>query len=113
MPPQAYALVALFLACSVLLGIGAQRLVAARGAGPRGWRATILPVLGAFGAFYLIGHRLGMAVGPEVSLFGFQVALLGDLAIGLAAGLGVAVAQAVVVAALARRRQAGSGVSGS
>ena len=94
MPPQAYALVTLFAACSVLLGIVAQRLVAARAGGQRGWRWTILPIVAAFGAFYLIGHRLGLAVGPEIGLFGFQVALLGDLAIGFAAALLVALVQA-------------------
>ena len=102
MPAQAYALVALFVACSVLLGIGAQRLVALVARGPRGWRAAILPIVAAFGAFYLIGHRLGLAVGPEVPLFGFQVALLGDLAIGFLAALVVALLQAVAMRA--RRR---------
>jgi hypothetical protein len=99
MPPLAFALVALFIVCSVLLGIGAQRLVAWVARGPRGWRAAILPTVGAFGAFYLIGHRLGLAVGPEVSLFGFQVALPGDLAIGFLAGLVVALVQAAAVRA--------------
>ena len=99
MPPQAFALVALFIACSVLLGLGAQRLVARAAGGPRGWRAMILPIVAAFGAFYLIGHRLGLVVGPEVSLFGFQVALLGDLAIGFLAALVVALLQAAVVRA--------------
>ena len=59
----------------------------------------ILPIVAAFGAFYLIGHRLGLAVGPEVSLFGFQVALVGDLAIGFLAALVVALVQAAVVRA--------------
>ena len=99
MPPQAYALVALFVACSVLLGLAAQRLVARGARGPRGWRAAFLPIVAAFGAFYLIGHRLGLAVGPEIPLFGFQVALLGDLAIGFLAALAVAVGQAVAVRA--------------
>jgi hypothetical protein len=97
MPPQAYALVTLFAACSILLGVVAQRLVAVRSAGPRGWRWAILPVAAAFGAFYLIGHRLGLSVGPEIGLFGFQVALLGDLAIGFAAAVVVALVQAIVV----------------
>lgn len=96
MPPQAYALVTLFAASSILLGIAAQRLVAARASGPRGWRWTILPVIAAFGAFYLIGHRLGLSIGPEIGLFGFHVALLGDVLIGFAAALLVAFAQAVV-----------------
>ena len=56
-------------------------------------------MLAAFGAFYLIGHKLGLSVGPEVGLFGFQVALLGDLAIGFAAALVVALLQAAVVRA--------------
>ena len=106
MPPQAIAVVALFIACSALLGLGAQRVVARAAAGPRGWRATILPIGAAFGAFYLIGHRLGLAVGPEVSLFGFQVALLGDLAIGFLAALVVALVQAAAVRA--RRGPAGA-----
>jgi hypothetical protein len=105
-PPQAFALVALFAACSVLLGIAAQRLVARAARGPRGWQAAILPVVAAFGAFYVIGHRLGLAVGPEVSLFGFQVALLGDLAIGFLAALAVALVQAAAVRARRGRADA-------
>ena len=102
MPPQAFALVALFLACSVLLGVVAVRLLA-RAGGPRGWLAYPLPVLGAFGAFYLVGHRLGIVVGPELPLFGFQVALLGDVALGFAAALAVAAVQALLVRAAPRR----------
>jgi fructose-specific phosphotransferase system IIC component len=97
MPPQAYALVTLFALSSVLLGWLATRLVA-RTLGVRASRvAYVLPILAAFGAFYLIGHRLGLSLGPEVSLFGFQVALLGDLALGFAAALVVAAMQAWVV----------------
>ena len=100
---QAWALVALFILCSIALGVVGTR-IAARAGGPSGPAAYVLPVLAAFGAFYLIGHRLGLSVGPEVPLFGFQVALLGDLAIGFAAALLVAGVQAVVV----RARRAGS-----
>jgi hypothetical protein len=101
MPPQAYGLVTLFIACSLVLGWLATRL-AARAGGPSGRRAYALPVVAAFLAFYLIGHRLGISIGPEIPILGFQVALFGDLAIGFAAALAVAVAQAVVVRA--RRR---------
>jgi hypothetical protein len=106
MPPQAYALVILFLACSVLAGIVAVRLVARLG-GPRGRIAYVLPILGGFAAFYLIGHRFGIVIGPEVGLFGFQVALLGDILIGFAAALSVAVVQALVVRVLPGRRAPG------
>ena len=102
MPPQAFALVALFIACSVLLGVVAVR-IRARAGGPRGWLAYPLPILAAFGAFYLIGHRLGLVVGPEIPLFGFQVALLGDLALGFTAAIAVAAAQAFVARRNPRR----------
>jgi hypothetical protein len=106
MPPQAYALVSLFLACSVIVGILAVRIVA-RAGGPRGLAAYVLPIVGGFGAFYMIGHRLGISVGPEIGLFGFQVALLGDIAIGFAAALVVALLQAAIARMLPRRRQPG------
>lgn len=83
MPAQAYALVFTFMACSIGLGFVATRLLA-RAGGPTRRLAYVLPGLAGFGAFYLIGHKLGISVGPEIMLYGFQVALLGDLAIGLA-----------------------------
>jgi hypothetical protein len=98
MPPQAYALVTLFALCSVALGLLAVRLVARVG-GPTSRAAHVLPIVAGFMAFYLVGHRLGIALGPEVSLFGFDVALAGDLAIGFAAALVAALVQAAAVRA--------------
>lgn len=94
MPPQAYALVTLFASCSVALGWLATRL-ATRAGGPAVRIGYVLPIVAAFLAFYLIGHKLGLAVGPEIPLFGFQVALFGDLAIGFAAALIAALGQAL------------------
>ena len=108
MPPAAYALVTLFLLCSVAVGVLAVRL-AARLGGPTGRSAYVLPVLAGFGAFYLIGHKLGLSIGPEVGLFGFQVAIVGDVAIGFAAALAVALAQAAV--RRARRTGPGTGAA--
>ena len=105
MPPQAYALVSLFLLCSILVGIVAVRLIAFVG-GPRGWRAHVLPVAAGFLAFYLVGHRLGISIGPEIELFGFQVALLGDVLIGFTAALVVAFAQAGIVRFMTSRGRA-------
>ncbi len=102
MPPQAFAILFMFLAFSVLLAVIAVRLVARTG-GPRTWAAYLLPFGAAFGVFYVIGHKLGLVVGPEIELFGFQVALIGDLAIGFAAALLAAGAQALVVRARAGR----------
>lgn len=105
MPPQAFAILFLFLVFSVVLAVVAVRLVARMG-GPRSPVAYLLPFGAAFGAFYLIGHRLGLVLGPEIELFGFQVALLGDLALGFTAALIAAGLQAIVVRA-ARRGSGG------
>jgi len=103
MPAEAYALVVTFMVCSVALGILSALLVA-RAGGPRTRWAWLLPTLAGFGAFYLIGHRLGISVGPEITLYGFQVALLGDLAIGLVAATAAAASQAVAARRLGVRR---------
>ncbi len=104
MPPSAFALVSLFASISLVVGWLASRVVAAMG-GPAGVRWAVLPAVGAFLAFYVIGHRLGLAVGPEIGLMGFRVALLGDTLIGGAAALAVAFGQWIAVrgATVARR----------
>ena len=109
MPPQAYALVTLFALSSVALGWLAVRLVDRFVGRPRSRLRYGLPVLAAFGAFYLVGHRLGLRLGPEVPLFGFQVSLFGDLALGLAAAILVAGAQAVVARARSGQPEPGAG----
>lgn len=103
MPAQAYALVVTFMACSIGLGFVATRLLAHAG-GPTRRLAYVLPMMAGFGAFYLIGHKLGISVGPEITLYGFQVALLGDLAIGLTAALLMAALQVLLL----RTRSKGS-----
>lgn len=103
MPPTAYALVTLFATCSVIIGWLAVRLIA-RAGGPATHRAYVLPIAAGFLAFYLIGHRLGISVGPEIPLFGFQVALFGDLAIGFAAAFVTALLQAAFLRVRASQR---------
>jgi hypothetical protein len=98
MTPRAYALFFTFLACSIVLGWLAARL-AARFGGPTAKKAAILPFVAGFGAFYLIGHKLGIEIGPQVELFGFQVSLFGDLAIGFTAAMIAALIQTAVVSA--------------
>jgi len=102
MPPQAFAILFLFLVFSVVLAVIAVRLVARLG-GPRSWAAYLLPFGAAFGVFYLIGHELGLVLGPEIELFGFQVALFGDLALGFAAAFAMAGVQMLVARALGSR----------
>lgn len=103
MTPSAYAIFFLFLACSIVLGWAAAR-IAKRAGGPKSMAAAILPILAGFGAFYLIGHKLGIEIGPIVELFGFQISLLSDLAIGFTAAVIAAIVQAAVWSARQRAR---------
>jgi hypothetical protein len=103
MTPRAYAIFFTFLAFSILLGWVAAR-IARRAGGPTSRLAVILPILAGFGAFYLIGHRLGIEIGPQVELYGFQVSLFSDLAIGFTAAMLAALLQAAVWSARRRTR---------
>jgi hypothetical protein len=100
MPPGAFALVGLFTVLSVVLGVVAWWLAQRPPLdGPRSPGGVVLPSLAAFGAFYLIGHRAGISIGPEIGLFGFQVALFGDVLLA-----GIAAAAAALGQAVGRRR---------
>jgi hypothetical protein len=95
MPPEAFALVGLFTVLSVIVGVAAW-WIARRPPldGPRGPSGAILPSVAAFGAFYLVGHRAGISIGPEIGLFGFQVALFGDVVLAAIAAVAAAIGQA-------------------
>jgi hypothetical protein len=102
MSPQ-YALFFTLSALAVLLGIAATQVVARLGGGPRNLIAHLLPVLTGFGAMGALGHALGAHFGPTVPLYGFEVSLPWDMAIGFGGGLVGALVQATVVRALRRR----------
>ena len=91
MPPSAYALIVLFAAVSLTSGIVAARIV-----GPRRPWAVVLPSLAAFGALYLVGHRFVIGFGPNIPLFGFQIAIVSDIAFALAAAFAVALPQRAI-----------------
>ncbi len=95
MPTAAYGLITVFATVSVLSGVLAARVV-----GPWRWWAVALPALAAFGALYLVGHRWVMSIGPQVGLFGWEVALPFDVAVALATALGAAGAQRLFLALL-------------
>lgn len=99
MSSSAYALISLFAVVSILAGLVAWQAVR----GPAALAGMILPALGAFGALYLAGHRLGWSIGPTVRIFGFEVALAFDAVLALAAALGVAILQRLAVSGLRRR----------
>ena len=95
-----------FTAIDVVLGVLATQLVGRLADGPRSLPAHILPVLAGFGALGLFGHSLGAHIGPTVPLYGFDVALLGDIAICFSAAVLAALAQAAAVRARRRSREA-------
>jgi hypothetical protein len=92
MTSSVYALIGLFVVLSIVSGI-----IAARFVGPRRPWAVVLPALAAFGALYLVGHRLVIGFGPDLSMFGFQVAIVSDVAFALAAASAAALAQKAAV----------------
>ena len=103
MPASAYALVATFAVMSLLSGVAAARLI-----GPPRWWAAIVPALGAFAALYLVGHRWMVSIGPEVELFGWDVALPFDIAVAVVTASGAAWMQLAVVRLFqAQQRSAG------
>lgn len=91
MTPAVYAIIGLFVVVSILSGIVAARVV-----GPRRPWATVLPALAAFGVLYLVGHRLVIGFGPNVPLFGFQIAIVSDVAFALGAAFATALVQRAV-----------------
>jgi hypothetical protein len=95
MPASAYALVATFLVLSLVAGVVAARIV-----GPWSAWVPVLPALGAFGALYLVGHRWLLSIGPEVTLWGWRVALPFDALVALATAIVVAAAQRGVASLL-------------
>jgi hypothetical protein len=79
-PAAAFALVGFFAVVALLAGAAAWWIVR-----PRRPAALLFPVVASFAALYLVGHRLGLSIGPEVTLFGFQVAIAWDVAVAVVA----------------------------
>ena len=102
MPAAAFQLFLFFTAAAIVVGLIAWWVI-----GPRRPFAAILPVLGSFLALYVVGHKSGLAVGPTIELFGFEVNLLFDLA---AAGLGAAIVAKAQCMLLTRRAARRAGI---
>jgi hypothetical protein len=98
-PTSALLLLAFFTFAALAIGA-----LAAWVAGPRRWWAVLVPAAAGFLALWAVGHRSGMAVGPTVILFGFEVNLLFDLGVAMLAAAIAAVAQCLVIGRLRRAR---------
>ena len=98
MPAAAFQLFLFFTAAAIVIGLIAWWVI-----GPRRPLAAILPVLGSFLALYLVGHKSGLAVGPTIELFGFEVNLLFDLLCAILGAAIVAKAQCMVLTHRATR----------
>jgi hypothetical protein len=81
---------------NVLAAILATQIVARRLRGPRHLLAHIVPILTSFGASGLLGHQLGVHLGPKVVLYGFEISLFGDVLVAFLFALVGALAQAAV-----------------
>jgi hypothetical protein len=92
MPSTAYGLVTLFALVSLVAGIVAVRVV-----GPPRLVAYVVPVAAAFLGLYVIGHKLGLDVGPKVELFGFEVSLVFDVAVAFVVAFAAAGLQRVLI----------------
>jgi len=85
MSTEAFALLGVFTAICIAAGVIAWRLLLADLA----WGA-LLPAAAAFVVLWLVGHRLGWTFGPELQLFGFDVALPWELFLAFVTAFGVA-----------------------
>jgi hypothetical protein len=99
MPFNAFLLFLFFAAAAVVIGAAVGWAV-----GPRRPAVAILPIVAAFGALYVLGHRSGLHLGPTVLLLGFEVNLFWDLGVAVVAAAFAAIAQCAIVS----RRRRGS-----
>ena len=81
---------------NVIAAILATQIVARRLGGPRHLLANIVPILTSLAASGLLGHQLGVHLGPTVTLYGFEISLFGDVLVAFLFALVGAFAQAVV-----------------
>jgi hypothetical protein len=81
---------------NVLAAILATQIVARRLGGPRHLLAHLIPILVSLGGSGLMGHQLGIHIGPKVTLYGFEISLLGDVAVAFVFALAGALLQAMV-----------------
>ena len=81
---------------NILAAILATQIVARRLGGPRHLLAHIVPILVSLGGSGLMGHQLGVHLGPRVVLYGFEISLLGDVSVAFLFALVGALAQAAV-----------------
>lgn len=90
---------ALFLtlsAMNVAVAVIATQIVARWAGGPRHVLAHVVPILVSLGASGLLGHQLGVHLGPKVTLYGYEISLFGDLAVAFVCAMVGALAQAAV-----------------
>jgi hypothetical protein len=107
MPASVSLLLGFFLLVSLLAAA-----IAVAAVGPRRPAALIVPTVVTVLALWGLGHGSGVAVGPTVELFGFEVNLLLDLAVAQVAALIAAISQCLLLGRLSARStrpRAGSG----
>ena len=93
-------------AMNLTVAILATQLVARALAGPRHLLAHVVPIIASLGGSGLLGHQLGVHLGPKMTLYGFEISPVGDVAVAVVFALLAALAQAAVWRVLRKRSPA-------
>jgi hypothetical protein len=93
-------------AMNLVVAVLATQLVARVLAGPRHLLAHIVPILASLGGSGMLGHQLGVHLGPKMTLYGFEISPVGDVAVAVVFALLGALAQAAVWRTVRRRSPA-------
>ncbi len=93
-------------AMNVVVAALSTQLIARVLGGPRHLLAHVVPILASLGGSGLLGHQLGVHLGPKMSLYGYEISPVGDVAVAVVFGLLGAAAQAAAWRALRRGSRA-------
>jgi hypothetical protein len=81
-------------AMNVVVAAAATQFVARVLGGPRHLLAHLFPILTSLGGSGLLGHQLGVHLGPKMTLYGFEISPVGDVGVAIVFALLGAVVQA-------------------
>ena len=83
-------------AMNIIVAVLVTQVVARVAGGPRQLLAHVIPILSSLGGSGLLGHQLGVHLGPKMVLYGFEISPVGDIAVAFVGALVGALVQAAV-----------------
>ncbi len=93
-------------AMNVVVAAAATQFAARVLGGPRHLLAHLFPIVTSLGGSGVLGHQLGVHVGPKMTLYGFEISPVGDVGIAIVFALLGAVVQAAAWRMLRRGSRA-------